>query len=131
MSTALFDSAKGKPIFRSIKKPIREGLTWDERWREPDNGLINCWEVGRELAKREPELAEKAQRGELPVLGWKGGVEKKLKGKKFGTLNYLAEWQGLRGEDLNIDPSEEVELVCSRTGMKVIYTPHVDKYAEP
>ena len=126
----LFNS-KAKPVFRSIDEPIREGLSWDERWRCPDNGLINCWEVGRELARRQPELAEKAKRGELPVSAWKGGVEKKLKGKKFGTLKYLAEWQGLRGEDLNIDPSEEVELVCSRTDMKVVYTPHVERYALP
>ncbi len=112
MSKQLFDSIER--VFRSIKEPIREGLTWDERWKGADNGLITCWEVGRERAEREPELAEKAKSGELPVLAWKGGVEKKLKTKKYGTLNYLAEWQGLRGEDLNLDPSKEVELVCSR-----------------
>ena len=128
----LFDSINDDPIFRSIKEPIREGLSWDESWKGPDNGLITCWEVGRKRAEREPELAEQAKRGELPVLGWKGGVEKKLKAKvKYGTLNYLSEWQGLRGEDLNINPSEEVELVCSRTGMKVIYTSDVEKYADP
>ena len=119
-------------VTRSIKQPIREGLTWDELWRGPDNGLINCWEVGRQLATRKPDLAEKAERGELPVLEWKGGVEKRLKKKeKYGTLNYVAEWQGLRGEDLMVDLSNEVELECSRTGMKVTYTPHVEKYAEP
>lgn len=89
-----------------------------------------CWEVGRERATREPELAEKARKGELPTLGWKGGVEEELKKKeKYGTLNYLAEWQGLRGEDLSIDVTKEVELVCSRTGMKVILTPDSEKYA--
>jgi len=128
---ALFDS-KAEPIVRSIKEPIRDGLSWEEKWKGPDDGLIACWEVGRDLAREDPELAEKAKRGELPVLAWKGGVEKMLKKKeKYGTLNYLAEWQGLRGEDLKIAPAEEVALVCSRTGMKVIYTPHVEKYAEP
>ena len=60
---------------------------------------------------------------------WKGGVEKRLKiMEKYGTLNYLAQRQGLRGEDLNIDVSEELELICSKTGMKVIYTGDVKKY---
>ena len=49
-------------------------------------------------------------------------------GEKYGTLNYLAQWQGLRGKDLNIDLSEETELICSKTGMKVIYTGDVKKY---
>jgi len=63
-------------------------------------------------------------------LGWKGGVDKKTKkGEKYGTLKYLAQWQGLRGEDLNIDLSDEPELICSRTGVKVIYTADFDKYA--
>jgi hypothetical protein len=79
-----------------------------------------------------PELAEKARNGELPVLGWKGGVEKKTqKNEKYGCLNYLAEWQGLRGEDLDIDLTEEREIVCSKTGMKVIYTGDATKYSEP
>jgi hypothetical protein len=44
------------------------------------------------------------------------------------TLNYLAQWQGLRGQDLDIDLSQEPELICSKTGMKVIYTRDVKKY---
>jgi len=116
-------------IFRSSKEPIREGLEWDEIWKGPDKGLIKQWEIGRELREKTPELADRAKKGELPVSDWKGGVEKKLKiKKKYGTLFYLAEWQGLRGEDLDIDMSEEVELICSRTGMKVIYTGDVKKY---
>ena len=42
--------------------------------------------------KREkyPELAERAEKGELPVLGWKGGVEKKIKkGEKLTTEDLL------------------------------------------
>lgn len=116
-------------IFRSYKEPKREGLSWDERWKGCDKGLITCWEVGRELSQKNPGLAERARNGELPILGWKGGVEKKIKKKeKYGTLYYLAQWQGLRGEDLDIDLTKETELVCSRTGMKIIYTNDVKKY---
>ena len=117
-------------VFRSYKEPKRDGASFDQRWRGPDKGLITCWEVGRELSKKDPELAERAIRGELPVLGWKGGVEKEIKKKeKYGTLFYLAQWQGLRGDDLDIDLSEEKELICSRTKVKVIYTGVFKKYA--
>ncbi len=117
-------------IFRSIKEPLRKGLSWDERWKGDDKGLIICWEIGRELRAKEPELANKAENGELPVLGWKGGVEKKIiKGEKYGTFFYLAEWQGLRGEDLNINLSQEKELICSKTGMRVVFTGDQKKYA--
>ncbi len=116
-------------IYRSYREEKREMTSWDERWDGQDKGLITCWEVGRELSKRKPEVAERAKNGELPELGWKGGVEKKLKKKeKYGTLFYLAQWQGLRGEDLDIDLSEETILVCSKTGMKVIYTGDIKKY---
>lgn len=39
-------------------------------------------------------------------------------------------WQGLRGEDLNIDPTEEVVLKCTMTGMAVVFTGDMAKYAE-
>lgn len=117
-------------IIRSYKEPAREGLTWDERWKGPDKGLITCWETGRDLSKQNPELAEKAKKGELPVLPWKGGVDQETKIKrKYGTLNYLAEWQGLRGEDLDIDLSSEIELICTKTKTKVIFTGDISKYA--
>ncbi len=119
-----------RTIHRSVTEPIREELSWDERWRGPDDGLIMCWEIGRQLRKKNPELAERAERGELPPLDWKGGVEKKLKKtQKFGTPSYLAQWQGLRGEDLDISLSKEVELTCSATGMKVVFTSDSYKYA--
>lgn len=118
-------------IFRSHTEPKREGLSWNERWKGKDKGLITCWEVGRELREKEPELASRAENGELPVLGWKGGVEKKTKkGEKYGTLFYLAQWQGLRGNDLDIDISQEPWLKCSRTGMRVIYTGDPKKYGD-
>lgn len=116
-------------IYRSYGQPKRERLSWQELWQGDDKGLILCWEIGREIRQKEPELAQRAENGELPVLVWKGGVEKKTKiSEKYGTLHYLAQLQGLRGEDLNIELSEEPELICSKTGMKVIYTGDVKKY---
>ncbi len=116
-------------IYRSYSEPAREGLSWNELWKGHDMGLITCWETGRTIGEKEPELAERARNDELPVLGWKGGVEKKLKAnEKYGTLFYLAQWQGLRGDDLDIDLSEETELICSKTDMKVTYTGDNKKY---
>jgi len=115
-----------------ILESIREGLSWEERWRGTDKGLIACWEVGRERSKKESELADRAKNGELPILGWKGGVDRAIQKKsKYGTLRYLALWQGLRGEDLSIDLSEEITITCTRTGMSVTYTDDASKYAEP
>lgn len=110
-------------IYRSFTEPDRKNLTWEETWRREDKGLIKNYEVGRALAIKEPELAEKAKRGELPVLGYKGGVEKTLKKKeKIGALNYIAKWQALRGEDLNIDLDEETVLTCTKTNVRVTFT---------
>jgi hypothetical protein len=134
---------------RSIEEPIRADLSWNERWRGPDHGLIWCWERGRQkrgqgtpdefevLALHDfdppphmwdlprPDLAEAARQGELIPLGWKGGVTHKLQNVdvKYGTLNYLAEWQGLRGEDLDIDVAGETLIVCSKTGQAVLFRP--------
>jgi len=118
-------------ICRSSIEPKRDDLSWAERWEGPDKGLINCWEVGRELRESNPELAKKAKNGELPVLGWKGGVEKQTKeNEKYGSLYYLAQWQGLRGEDLDIDLSAEIERICSKTGIKVIFTADNNKLGQ-
>ena len=93
-------------------------------------GLIISWEIGRELRVKDPDVAKRAEKGELPVLGWKGGVDKETKkGEKYGTLYYLAQWQGLRGEDLNINPSEEIQMICTKTKMRVIYTGDLKKYS--
>ncbi|NQT63594.1 MAG: hypothetical protein HQ556_11595 [Candidatus Marinimicrobia bacterium] len=115
-------------IYRSTQKPIRGKISWEELWKGPDKGLIASWEVGRKLALKDPEIARKAKNGELPVLNWKGGTEKPTqKNEKYGSLHYLAQWQGLRDEDLNVDVSEERDLFCSRTGMKVTYTNDITK----
>jgi hypothetical protein len=115
-------------IYRSFSEPDRENLTWEETWRREDKGLIKNYEVGRALAKKEPELAEKAKRGELPVLGYKGGLDKTLKKKeKIGALNYIAKWQALRGEDLNLNLNEEIVFTCTKTDMRVTFTMDLEK----
>jgi hypothetical protein len=119
-------------IHKSISEPIRENAKWDERWNAEDGGLIACWERGREKRLEDPALAAQAVEGQLVVLPWKGGVEKAIKKKqKYGTLFYLAMWQGLRGEDLDVDTSEELALNCTATGMTVVFTNDMAKYAEP
>lgn len=108
----------------SIDQPIRKGLSWKEMWRGSDHGLIYCWERGRQKRIEDPGLATRAEQGELMILVWKGGVEKKLltNEKKFGSFQYLATWQGLRGEDLDIALDEERIIVCSKTGQTVIFS---------
>jgi len=116
-------------IKRAITTPPRSGLTREELWEGHDRGLIKCWEIGRDRAQRFPELAQRCLAGELPVLGWKGGVSRSLKKTaKFGCLKYLAQWQGLRGEDLDIDLIQEHTLTCSGTHMIVTFTPDRSKY---
>lgn len=110
-------------LHRSVDQPIREGLSWSERWEGPDQGLIWCWERGRQERVERPDDAARADKGELVGLDWKGGVEKKLEvQKKPGTLKYLATWQGLRGEDLDIDLEGERVIVCTRTGQAVVFS---------
>lgn len=110
-------------IYRSISEPIRVDPTSDERWRESDKGLIFCWENGRALAEDQPKLAKRAKKGELPMLSWKGGVKRHpKKKKKSGSFCYLAQWQGLRGQDLEIDLAEKYTLKCARSGVKVTYS---------
>ena len=112
-------------IHRSKHEPIRVGLTWEEEWRSTDKGLIISWERGRKIALESPELANRCINGELPTLVWKGGVDKPIKGEKFGSLFYLAMWQGLRNEDLNVGLKQNVTLTCSKTSVKVVFTPNL------
>lgn len=88
-----------------------------------DKGIINAWLAGIDMARQRPELRTQALSDALPVLPYRGGVEKKLKVKqKIGSLLYLAMWQGLRGDDLDIDMDSEPVRVCSRHGVRVIFT---------
>jgi hypothetical protein len=109
-------------VWRPISEPIRANLDWDSLWKGPDGGLIWCWERGRQKALEDPSLAQRAISGELVVLAWEGGVERKLKEeRKRGTLFYLATLQGLRGEDLNIASDREVEITCTKTKQTVVF----------
>jgi len=117
-------------IYRESDAPKREGLDTLARWLGPDKGAIAAWERGREFATERPDLANRARCGELMVLPWKGGMERALKtGQKYGTKRYLAMWQGMRGDALDIDLDLDESRVCSATGMTVIYTSDVSKYA--
>ncbi len=119
-------------IQRSYQEPDRGLSTHKERWKGEDKGVVTAWEVGRELAVKDPEMAQKAKNGELPPSVWKGGVAKKPKFKmrKYASLYYLAEWQALRGEDLDIDLNDEIDLTCSRTGVTMTYTFDMEKYGK-
>lgn len=116
-------------ITRNLDDPSTFNDSWEQRWNGPDLGLIASWESGLRISMDDPFLADRARQGHLVVLSWKGGVEKRLKkGRKFGSLKYLAMWRGLRGEPLDVSLVDEVTLVCARTQMKVTYTPNRAKY---
>jgi hypothetical protein len=101
------------------------GASWETLWQGEDVGLIVCWLRGIEKARQQPELAEVAKLGEFPLLAWKGGGEAIKAGRRLGALQYLATWQGLRGEDLNIDSKAGATITCTRTGMVVTFTSDV------
>ena len=115
-------------IQRSHAEPARPRLSWHDTWQGPDSGLIKNWEIGRKLAIHNPDLASRTRAGELPPLNWKGGSDRTLvKREKFGSLRYLAQWQGLRGEDLSIALDSEVTIKCAKTQMIVTFTPDIRK----
>ena len=93
--------------------------------------LITCWERGRGLATPDTTLAAAARTGQLVPLSWKGGVPPPVRGgkaprRKYGSFHYLAMWQGLRGEDLDIDTESSLKHVCAQFGTTVIFTDDVD-----
>lgn len=119
-------------IHRSIKKTIRKNPTPDQKWRGEDRGLILCWEQGRLLSDTQPKLAKRALKGELPMLSYKGGVKRNpKKKKKNGSLCYLAQLQGLCGNDLDINLADTYVLQCTRTGVKVSYSLESTVFAVP
>lgn len=86
--------------------------------------MLLCYARGLEKRREDPALAARAEAGELPVLPWRGGVEKALRsGVKLGSMYYLAMWHGLRGENLAIDVDTEQSLTCSATGQQVLFVP--------
>jgi DNA helicase-2/ATP-dependent DNA helicase PcrA len=77
------------------------------------------------------ELSARCKSGIFPPLNWKGGVARELKKKeKFGSLKYLAQWQGIRGDDLYIDLEAEVTVTCSATRMVITFTSDLTKLAD-
>lgn len=92
---------------------------YHRRMEGPDRGVINAWLAGLELRASSPQLVKAAKAGELPLLAYRGGVDRALKGDKVGSLLYLAMWQGLRGENLDVDTSLEPVLTCAKHGVSV------------
>lgn len=101
---------------------------YDRRLKGPDHGLINAWIAGISYAKGHPDIAARAKAGELPVLPYRGGVERAIKTRhKIGALQYVAMWQGLRNEDLQLDTDAEPVMTCQRTGVPVTFTLDIKK----
>jgi hypothetical protein len=103
----------------SVSKLPTQEDSYTARWEGADGGVIACWLRGLEMRKEYPHLATLAQEGTLPLLPWRGGIDKAPKsGKRLGAIQYLAGWHGLRGEDLDIDVSVDHEHVRAhrRTG---------------
>ncbi len=121
-------------ISRSIQEDIRENLSYDERENQEDNGLMSAWEVGRNQAQKDEELVLRVINGALPVSVFKGGFKKKLDTItfKYATFKYLAQLQGLKGVDLDIDTDRDdgLELVCSETGMKSIFSADINHFKD-
>lgn len=110
-------------VFHAVDAGLPAQVTWDDRWEGMDRGLICSWARGREKARETPALREQALQGELPPLAWKGGGDKTIKlGRRVGSLHYLAMYQGLRGEPLDIDPDIGATLTCTRFKTVVTFT---------
>lgn len=77
----------------------------------PDQGLILAWHVGRQMGRDDPSLKLECQMGRFPP-----------KLYKVGTLEYLAQWQGIRGDILHIDTERTIDMLDAGTGAKVVFT---------
>lgn len=91
---------------------MRTGLSTEEAWSGHDRGLVLCWEKGRLRAASDSDLALSAKQGTLPELVW-----------QRGSVYYLAYWQGLRGEDLAVDPGGVVEVTCEASKRTYAFGP--------
>ena len=49
-------------IYKSVSEPIYENPIYEERIEGYDTGLINAWQVGRNLAVRDPDIVARARR---------------------------------------------------------------------
>jgi hypothetical protein len=118
-------------VQRSKTEPPRANPSWAVRWGTFSAALVTCWERGRELAIQDASLAAAARDGELVPLSWKGGIAPPARSgsapkRKYGSFYYLATWQGLRGDDLDIDTAGSPQRICSRNGTVVTFTDDVD-----
>ena len=115
-----------------ISDPPLLGATYEARMQGPDQGLTTAWLAGIIKRRESPDVATQATAGELPLLPFRGGVDRAIKTKtKTGSLLYVAMWQGLRNEDLSIDTTSEPVMTCSRTGVSVTYTLDIEKLWPP
>lgn len=119
-------------IIHSFNSPPQFQERFEDRINGPDGGIINAWLAGIKHRSDNSPWYKAAEAGELPILPYRGGVEKKIKKNlKIGVLHYLAMWQGLRGEDLDINTTDEPILTCSKFGVSVQYTLNLSKiYAQ-
>lgn len=107
---------------------LEPALDWAARWEGPDKGARTAWLAGAQMRRRDPDLAQRAESGELVPLPFRGGVTRQLKTKsKVGHNLYLAMWQGLRGEALDVDMDAEVSRTCTRFGVPVLFTSDMGK----
>ena len=110
-------------VAENIATPIRTGLSFEQLFRQEDKGLIKAWEIGRVRATKNPDEGTRAKQGQLLPLIYQGGFAKKLKEtNKMGTMHYLAMWQGLRGENLDLDTELRVTLTCTKFQIVVTYS---------
>lgn len=109
---------------RCSSTPDRPVMAWEETWTGPDQGLIAAWEQGRRMRQQHDPAVDRAMAGELPTLPWRGGVERSLKSpRKPGAMLYLAMWQGLRGDDLDVTTDGTQSLTCQRGSDRRINPP--------
>ena len=118
-------------VICSIREPLRDNPDWSARWGDLAAALITCWERGRELAIQNTSLAAAVRAGQLVPLSWRGGVPPPVRGdkapkRKYGSFHYLAMWQGLRGDDLDINTESNPQRVCARFGTVVTFTDDID-----
>jgi len=127
-------------IYRSINEPIRENRSYEERNSSVKASLESAWEAGRKNRESFTKLIPFLKQGGLPKLSFKGGHnmppykndEPPKYQFKHGHYNYLAQRQGILGEDLNIEvfEDEEQEMICKISTKKTIFTFDILKLKE-
>lgn len=78
---------------------------------------------GNRKGPRRPLVGGESSCGRAAFDGLEGRHRKPIKAKtKIGSTFYLATWQGLRGESLDIELGRDVRMTCARTGITFTYT---------